>query len=137
VEKLPGVNESLIRLVVAQIEDTPQHWDQKNWCESEDVCKTTFCFAGWVAFLNDMTDGWGKQTAKGRKYMDSIGWGDMREFAFDLYATEALGVDLDTANKLFSPYADGFTETGETLSTGQRIRNMKETIYQATGVDIP
>lgn len=58
-----ALNEDLIRLVVAQIEDTPQHWSQESWVQHN--CNTRFCFAGWAVFMSDLVDGSGKPTDKG------------------------------------------------------------------------
>lgn len=137
------VNEPLIRLIMKQIEDTPQHWDQSEWARSSELdrgehpCKTTFCFAGWAAFMTDMVDGWGVPTAKGRKYMrdNGLGWDG---FPFENYAMEILGLGFHQTG-IFGSEADTEGRSGDRdlLSTGQRIRNMKQLIYEETGVDIP
>lgn len=135
------VNEELIRLIMRQIEDTPEHWNQGDWVRSsevgdEDICKTTFCFAGWAAFLTDMVDGWGLTTAAGERYKEHAGYdtGSRKFFPYDEYAQEVLGLTPDQSAPLFDVYADGGDFYG--ASTGERIRKMKNLIYQLTGVDI-
>jgi hypothetical protein len=106
------IDEELIRLIVAQIEDTPQHWDQSDWVISSEVgsarrrvnppCNTTFCFAGWVAFMTDMVDGWGRMTRKGHAWMESHRDYDSM-FSFETYAMDRLGLDYEQADCLFSP----------------------------------
>lgn len=144
------VNEELIRLIVKQIEDTPEHWDQAGWARStelgigEPVCRTTFCFAGWAAFMTDMVDGWGRMTDAGRRYMQSKkqSSGPHQIFDFDTYAQEVLGLDGFQSSAIFSSRADDnedwyLDDEDYNPSPGQRIRQMKETIFKATGIDIP
>lgn len=145
------INEQMIRLIMKQIEDTPQHWDQGEWARSSELkgtlptCKTTFCFAGWAAFMTDMVDGWGVPTAAGRRYKASVGFytwdDDENDFPYQGYAAKLLGLNYEQASRIFDSDADqidgGIVLDAEDLTVGQRIRRMKETIFQATGVDIP
>jgi hypothetical protein len=102
-----ALNEELIRLIVAQIEDTPQHWSQKDWVQHN--CNTRFCFAGWAVFMSDLVDGSGKPTAAGRQKIREMRAQDEREGtgrAWSMGNPYVISVDLDGNEKWYYPYSD-------------------------------
>lgn len=149
--KLKTVNEGLIRLIVAQIEDTPEHWSQRHWVRHN--CNTKFCFAGWAAFLSDMVDGSGKPTEKGIEYARSIvveradNWNrgngieigrqcpiydDSGNLYYDYpwpeVAQTLLGLSDTTADHLFSSFA---ADTGR---FEESVDVLKQLITEHTGI---
>jgi hypothetical protein len=144
------VNADLIRLIVAQIEDTPQHWSQKDWVRHN--CNTTLCFAGWAVFMEDLIDGSGKPTTKGRAYIRKLNkkanplfpypaphvmyvdenGNDKWYFPFAEVAQELLGLNGSQASRLFAASA-----ACPRNSNIESIDFFKREITKLTGVTFP
>lgn len=141
------INEPLIRQIIAQIEDTPEHWDQGNWVQHN--CNTKFCFAGWALFLTDHLDGSGAPTEKGMKLAakvdpdfvvqvspwvyqssDNVKW----QYPYDVAAREVLGLGWNIAEQLFSPYAA--LPDMWTVESSDDIEIFKNKIKTLTGIDV-
>lgn len=144
------VNEALIRLIIAQIEDTPQHWSQKEYVGHN--CNTKFCLAGWALFLTDHLDEYGVPTEKGKKFAegleDEFTSATVRLFAVDVNGNEAwiypyevaaasvLGLEQQTASDLFSPFsASDFYDLDEAGQYVEDIEILKTKITDRLGID--
>lgn len=140
-------NEPLIRQIVAQIEDTPEHWDQSSWVQHN--CNTKFCFAGWALFLTDNIDGHGVPTKKGIKLAAKVAPAEpigpvgtlfsSREddnerwyYPYEEAAKEVLGLNWRAADRLFSPYA---ASPGDWIA-GNDIETFKRLILNELGIDV-
>lgn len=132
------INETLIREVVAAIEDNESGWDQRYWV-NEAPCGTTFCFAGWATLLaghiEETAEGV-RTTAKGKLVAAGLGWSadllDGRHpvntwFPFLPVAAAELGLTYEQAKILFD-------EGNDYLFIHPSIEQFKDLITQVTGV---
>lgn len=109
------INVELLDLIVRQIEDTPEHWYQQEWINygryfPDGSCRTTFCIAGWAAFLTDHVDGYGRLTAEGHAWAITTRGGGYRDRDrqlpdWELLGQELLGLHSREAAWLFSGHA--------------------------------
>jgi len=145
-----AINTDLLDWIVRQIEDTPENWNQDSWT-SRDGCQTTFCIAGWAAFLTDHVDGYGYPTTKGIKWADSTkeGWlisfcaqPGHRELNFELLARELLWLDEDQADVLFDAHSFmGADDDYSNIRVGvnpnsNRVDRIRPVIKEHLGVDL-
>jgi hypothetical protein len=74
------VNEALLRAAGNMILAYPENWDQHDWCSAvaansegvkpeKNFCGTSFCLAGWGAYLTHYVRADGSLTKQGRKWL--------------------------------------------------------------------
>lgn len=140
-----GINVELLDWVVRQIEDTPEHWDQQNWTNTDKreratSCRTTFCLAGWAAFLTDHVDGHGVPTAKGRRWANrtSNGWDPYHggiELNFELLGKQLLGLSGWQAARIFNGAAFDSDEDDQAPRENE-VALLRPRIKELLGVDL-
>lgn len=69
---IEGLNEPLIRQIVAHIEEDPSTWKQSTWVHYN--CKTSFCFAGWAVVLSGLVTEEGVPTEAGHAFTHKHGF---------------------------------------------------------------
>jgi hypothetical protein len=101
------VNEALIRAAGNMILAFPENWDQAKWCSAteenhepelqKNFCGTSFCLAGWGAYLAGYVRTDGKLTKQGRTWaqerydgytpvgLENRDWTKLGEEIFGLY----------------------------------------------------
>lgn len=140
-----GINVELLDWVVRQIEDTPEHWDQQSWTNTDErergtSCRTTFCLAGWAAFLTDHVNGHGVPTIKGRRWADRTlnGWHlyiDGIELNFGLLGEQLLGLNERQAVRIFNGAAFDSFENGQPRRVND-VALLRPRIKELLGVDL-
>ena len=94
-------NRELFEKIAAQIEETPDRWNQSHWA-TDSECGTVMCVAGWAAELTcgliEIESPWGND-----KTMLAPAARDERHAAlgFDTYGREVLGLTADEADEMF------------------------------------
>jgi hypothetical protein len=98
--KEPKPNLPLLRAVLAQIDATPERWDQSMWA-SRTECGTAFCVAGWAVHISH-PDAKPKFNLYGEALTCRLpGFGDV--YIMD-EARRLLAITRDEASLLFSSF---------------------------------
>jgi hypothetical protein len=98
--KEPKPNLPLLRAVLAQIDATPERWDQSMWALRTE-CGTAFCVAGWAVHISHPDAGL-KFDHYGEAFTCTLpGFGDV--YILD-EARRLLAITGTEANYLFSSF---------------------------------
>lgn len=122
------INQELFNKIADEIENDPDSFEMVTWCTSVELCRTVACIAGKAIInsattLPDFKPGDNPETWLYR-VVDGL-FPDHSIFTFSAAATELLGIDEETASRLFyqTDYTVSFPTLLRELGKGKSIED--------------
>lgn len=103
-------NRELFEKIAAQIEETPDRYNQNEWRDTNNTCGTAYCVAGWAVALAKGED-WFEENESSTTVVETFRMDGSSMLTTEPYvpsalimdtAVEELGIDDEEADVLFA-----------------------------------